>query len=158
MLSQLEEKQVTYLKVLVTSALPVVELRGGIPLGLYLGLTLWQSFMASLAGNIMIIYPWLWVLERLEEFLARNKLTAPVYRMLINKVSKKEAMFQKYGKFALFLFVAIPLSTTGAWTACVAARFFRIPRRDAFWPIALGVVAAGFIVLFNSYLVIDVFN
>ncbi|HZK24311.1 MAG TPA: small multi-drug export protein [Oscillospiraceae bacterium] len=148
----------TYLKVLVTSALPVVELRGGIPLGLYLGLTLWQAFFASLAGNMLIVYPWLWVLERLEEFLAKNTVTAPVYRMLINKVSKKKDMFRKYGKFALFLFVAIPLPTTGAWTACVAARFFRVPKREAFWVIALGVVAAGFVILFNSYLVIDVFN
>lgn len=148
----------TYLKVLVTSALPIVELRGGIPLGLYLGLTLWEAFIASLAGNMLIIYPWLWVLECLEEFLAKNKVTAPVYRMLINKVSKKKDMFQKYGKFALFLFVAIPLPTTGAWTACVAARFFRVPRYEAFWAIALGVVAAGIVILFNSYLVIDVFN
>ena len=156
MLSQLEEKQVTYLKVLVTSALPVVELRGGIPLGLYLGLTLWQSFMASLAGNIMIIYPWLWVLERLEEFLARNKLTAPVYRMLINKVSKKEAMFQSTANFALFLFVAIPLPTTGPGLP-VWQRVFRIPGVMLLGH-SPGVVAAGFIVLFNSYLVIDVFN
>ena len=55
MLSQLEEKQVTYLKVLVTS-LYGGRIKSGIPLGLYLGLTLWQSFMAS-GGNIMIIYP-----------------------------------------------------------------------------------------------------
>lgn len=147
-----------YLKVLFTSALPVVELRGGLPLGLYLGLPLWEAFLFSFLGNIMIIYPLLWLLARLEAFLAKNKVTAPIYRMMINKVSKKKEMFIKYGKFALFLFVAIPLPTTGAWTACMAARFFRIPIRDAFVSIALGVLTAGLIVLFNSYLIVDVFN
>ncbi len=147
-----------YLKVLFTSALPVVELRGGLPLGLYLGLSLWEAFLFSFLGNIMIIYPLLKLLEHLEIFLAQNKVTAPVYRMMVNKVRKKKDLFVKYGKYGLFLFVAIPLPTTGAWTACVAARFFRIPTRDAFWAITLGVLAAGLIVLFNSYLIVDVIN
>ncbi|MCR3923328.1 MAG: small multi-drug export protein [Firmicutes bacterium] len=147
-----------YLQVFFMSALPVIELRGGLPLGLYLGLPLWEAFFISLAGNMIIVYPLLWALERLETWIAANRVTAPVYRMLVNKVSKKKDMFAKYGKFALFLFVAVPLPTTGAWTACVAARFFHVPTKHAFWAIALGVVTAGLVVLFNSYLVIDVFS
>ena len=158
-LSNLEEKDnVAYLKVLFTSALPVLELRGGLPLGIYLGLSLWEAFLFSFLGNVMIIYPVLKLLERLEVFLAQNKVTAPLYRMMIKKVSKKKDLFIKYGKYGLFLFVAVPLPTTGAWTACIAARFFRIPTREAFGAIALGVLAAGLFVLFNSYLLVDVIN
>jgi uncharacterized membrane protein len=146
-----------YLKVYLLSALPIVELRGGLPLGISLGMPWWEAFVVSYLGNIVIIYPWLLVLEHLEGFLARNRITAPVYKMLIRKVSKKKELFAKYGKYALFIFVAIPLPTTGAWTACVAARFFRIPTREAFVIILFGVLAAGIIMLLYP-LLLAVFN
>jgi uncharacterized membrane protein len=149
---------VEYLKVFLTSALPVIELRGGLPLGLSLGLPLWEAFLLSFLGNIVIIYPWLWFLERLEDFLAHNKVTAPVHAMMIRKVSRKRELFVKYGKYALFFFVAIPLPTTGAWTACVAARFFRIPINKAFWVIVTGVFVAGLIMILTSVFFINTFN
>ena len=97
-----------YLKVFLLSALPVVELRGGLPLGISLGMPWWEAFVVSYLGNIVIIYPWLLVLEHLEGFLARNRITAPVYKMLIRKVSKKKELFAKYGKYALLFLLPFP--------------------------------------------------
>jgi len=142
-----------YLKVFVMSALPVVELRGGLPLGISLGLAEWEAFLCSYLGNIAIIPPLLWLLERLEDFIAKNRVTAPFYQMMLRKAIKNKELFARYGKYALFLFVAVPLPSTGAWTACVAARFFRIPSRQAFVIISLGVLAAGFIMLAMTWFI-----
>ncbi|NLM45362.1 MAG: small multi-drug export protein [Firmicutes bacterium] len=143
-----------YLKVFIMSTLPVVELRGGLPLGISLGLAVWEAFLCSYLGNIVIIPPFLWVLERLEKFIAKNRVTAPFYQIMLRKAVKKKELFARYGKYALFIFVAVPLPTTGAWTACVAARFFRIPSRQAFAIISLGVLAAGLIMLAMTWFVI----
>lgn len=147
-----------HLQVFLMSALPVAEIRGGIPLGIYLGLPGWEALLVSVLGNVAIILPWLFVLSRLEEVFAVNRVTAPFYRGMVHRAEKRKATFVKYGKYALFFFVAIPLPTTGAWTACVAARLFRIPEREAFWIITMGVIAAGILVLSKVSLFTGTFN
>ncbi len=138
---------VDYLKVFILSMVPVIELRGGFPLGIYLGLPRWEALLVSVLGNISIIVPWLWVLTKFEQVLARNRAAKGLYQRMVRKAEGKKESFRKYGKYALFLFVAVPLPVTGAWTACVAARLFRIPVRDAFVIIALGVLSSGIIML-----------
>jgi uncharacterized membrane protein len=136
-----------YLKVFVLSAMPIVEIRGGLPLGMYLGLSRWEALFVSVLGNIAIIFPLLWVLTRIEKVLAMNKYVRRVYDRMVRKAEGKRESFRRFGKYALFLFVAIPLPTTGAWTACVAARLFKIPDREAFVIITLGVIASGLLVM-----------
>ena len=58
--------------------------------------------------------------------------------------------------FALFIFVAIPLPTTGAWVGSLVANFLDLPLKKAFPPLALGVAVAGFIVLFATGAVVSV--
>lgn len=143
-----------YLKVFLVAALPVIEIRGAVPLGiLYYGLRGREALLVGILGNIAMIFPWLWVLCWLEGFFADNRVTAPLYGSLVRRVEKKKASFAKYGKYALFLFVAVPLPTTGAWTACIASRVFRIPMRDTFIFVALGVVASGVLVLVKTKLI-----
>jgi uncharacterized membrane protein len=149
---------VSYLKVFVFSMVPVFELRGGFPLGILLGLTRWEALLFSVLGNVAIILPWLLVLARLEKMVIRNRAVLGLYQRLIRGAERKKDGFRKYGKYVLFLFVAVPLPTTGAWTACVAARFFRIPLRDSFLIIAAGVVTSGFIMLLAKILALSGFE
>lgn len=146
-----------YLRVFFVAALPVFEIRGAVPLGIYYGLRSWEALLIGVLGNIAIIMPWLLVLCWLEDFFGENRLTAPLYRSLIRRVEKRKASFAKYGKVALFLFVAVPLPTTGAWTACIASRVFRIPMRETFVFIALGVVAAGVLMVLKTKLIMQTF-
>lgn len=148
----------TYLKVFFLSALPVVEIRGGVPMGVSLGMTGLEALIVSALGNVAIIVPWLIALCYLEAFFAHNRITAPFYNRMVRKAEKKRHVFLKYGKYALFLFVAIPLPITGAWTACVASRVFRIPMWDTVWIISVGVVMAGLIVLASTMMVLGVFS
>jgi len=149
---------VNYLKVFVFSMLPVIELRGGFPLGIILGLPRWEALLISILGNISIIVPWLWVLEKFEQALARNRAVKGFYLRAVRKVQGKKDAFRKYGKYALFLFVAVPFPTTGAWTACIAARLFRIRKRESFLVISLGVVASGLIMLAGKMLALSGIN
>ncbi len=144
-----------YLKVFVLSMLPVIELRGGFPLGIMLGLSRWEALLISVLGNVSIILPLLWVLTKFEQVLAQNRAVKSLYLRMVRKAEGKKESFRKYGKYALFLFVAVPLPVTGAWTACVAARLFRIPVRDAFIIIALGVLSSGFIMLLGKIITLS---
>ncbi len=136
-----------YLKVFILSATPIFEIRGGLPLGIGLGLARWEAFAISVLGNISVIIPLRFILWKLEEFLLESKLTSGLYGKMARKARSKKASFEKYGKYALFLFVAIPLPTTGAYTACVAAHIFKISLRDSFFIISAGVVCSGAIIL-----------
>jgi len=136
-----------YLKVFILSATPIIEIRGGLPLGIMLGLSRWEAFAVSALGNIAVIIPLRLLLWKLEIFLVQNRLTNGLYGRMVRKARSKRASFEKYGKYALLLFVAVPLPTTGAWTACVAAHIFGISIRNSFMIISAGVICSGLIIL-----------
>jgi uncharacterized membrane protein len=144
-----------YLKVFLLSATPISELRGGIPLGIILGLSPAKTFLTAILGNMVIVLPWLLILCRMEAFLAENRFTRPFFNSMARKAERGRPAFQKYGKYALFFFVAIPFPSTGAYTACVASRIFRIHPRDTFWIIFAGVITAGLLVLLKTLLIAD---
>ncbi|ACB84838.1 COG2426 family protein [Natranaerobius thermophilus] len=138
------------LKVIVFSMLPVVEIRGGIPLGISLGFHPIQAFIFSALGNIAIILPLIVILNLLDPFFRSLPGIRLIYEKSIDRVLARRDRYLKYGKYVLFFFVAIPFPTTGAWTACLASYIFQIPKKDSFWIISTGVLTAGLIVLLIS--------
>jgi len=131
------------------AVLPLSELRGAIPLGiLKFGFDSYKAFVISVAGNILPVLPLLFGLEKTSEYLSRrfywfNKF----FNWLFERTRiKHSGRFAYWGDLALFIFVAIPLPLTGAYSGAVAAFVFGIPKVHAFWSIVLGVLAAGLIV------------
>lgn len=138
--------------VMFFSALPIVELRGGIPLGISMGFTPFESFILSVIGNLIPI-PFLLKLYRpIIRYIARTKLLVKPASWVVKKVDSSTSKVIKYEMLGLFLLVAIPLPTTGAWTGSAVAAFLKIDFRKAWVIISLGVIAAGLIVLSLSYL------
>ena len=142
--------------VLLVAALPVVELRGAIPLGVALGLSPWESFLWALLENLIraerrlyLVVPLaLGLLPWAVGLATRMPLFARAWRALEVRVRLKgEAQVQRLGALGLFLFVAVPLPGTGAWSGAVLAVVLGVRRRYAFPALALGVVAAGLLVL-----------
>ena len=119
--------------VLLVAALPVVELRGAIPLGVALGLSPWESFLWALLGNLLVVPLDLGLLPWAVGLATRMPLFARAWRALEVR--------------GLFLSVAVPLPGTGAWSGAVLAVVLGVRRRYAFPALALGVVAAGLLVL-----------
>ena len=137
--------------VVLFSMLPIIELRGGIPLGISLGFTPIQSFLLSILGNLIPI-PFLIKLYRpIIRYIARTKYFIKPASWVVKKVDDSSKKVKKYQMLGLFLLVAIPLPTTGAWTGSAVAAFLKLDFKKAWLIISLGVVTAGVIMLIFSY-------
>ena len=142
--------------VLIISMIPLVELRGAIPvaIGMDLGLPEWLVLIVAIIGN-MIPIPFIYFFAR--KFLAwgATKKWKPL-KQFCNFCLKKgekggEKLLKKAGNhgtyFALFLFVAIPLPGTGAWTGTLAACILNLDFKKTTLAIIAGVLVAGLIML-----------
>ena len=131
----------------LVSLVPVVELRGGIPFGVALGLTHWQAFLAAVVGNIIPL-PFIVVYIRRVFQWMRGHLPAldKVVDRLERKAQLKGRKVSKYKYLGLMIFVSIPLPGTGGWTGALAAAFLDMPLRRAMPALVFGVLIAGFLV------------
>jgi uncharacterized membrane protein len=134
------------LVVMIVGALPVSELRGAIPLGLYFGMPISKAFLLGVLGNIIFVAPALFLFEPISSFLRKFKVWARFFEWLFERTKKNSDAVQKYEALGLFLFVATPLPMTGAWSGVIAASLFKIKFRYAFPAIILGIISAGIIV------------
>lgn len=121
------------------SAMPLVELRAGIPVGHALQLPPLQTYLLAIVGNMLPTLPLLMLLR----LSLVRRLTAP----LLSRATKKAALISIASRRrALAWFVALPLPGTGAWTACFIAFVLGMRIRDALIAILGGVLVAGAIV------------
>jgi len=130
------------------SMLPVIEIRGAIPVAVYLlKMPLFQAYLWSVIGNCLIIIPFIIFLEKFSQYLMKYKFFKIFFEWWFSRAKKNKNLMQKYEALGLAIFVAIPLPVTGAWTACVLAYIFCIKKRYAVPAIFLGVAVAGLIVM-----------
>lgn len=131
------------LLVIIVSAMPILELRGGLPLAFGFGFPFWKAVLLSLFGNALPIIPVLLLFQPLSKWLLRFKWYRSFYTWLHKKAIKNGQNVSRYGAIGLALFTAVPLPTTGAYSACFAASFFGIRFWYALVSIIVGVVIAG---------------
>lgn len=135
------------------SMIPIAELRVGIPTAVFgWQLPAMTALFWAVLGNCLPIVPLYFGLERFRSFAAVHIpfLVRPIDHALGRGEQKLKEQYGRYGAFALFLFTAIPLPLTGAWTATAAAVALKIPFKYAGPAIALGVLTAGIIVVIIS--------
>lgn len=138
--------------VLIVSAMPIIELRGGLPLAyIHYDFSLVKSFVLSVIGNLLPLVPLLLLFRPTSKWLMRFSWYRKMYEWLYHRTIKKSSNIEKYGAIGLMLFTALPLPTTGAYSACVAASIFVISFRYAFFSIALGVIIAAIIVSLGMF-------
>ncbi len=131
----------------LVSMLPVVELRGGIPFGIGVGLPMYLSVIASVVGN-MIPVPFLILFtRRVFEWLRKHipKLDGFISKLEARAVSKRE-MVLRYKFWGLLILVAIPLPGTGAWTGALVAAVLNLRMKMSLPAIFGGVLVAAAIV------------
>ena len=138
------------LEILIVSALPISEIRGGIPLAIYYGLDPISAYILAFIGNLIPIPFLLIFLENIIKLMGKIEILAKPYNKLLSRVEKRRKLIEKYGYFGLTLFVAIPLPITGAWTASLLATILNLRKLKSFMFISIGVAIAGFIVLISS--------
>lgn len=142
---------VRYLLTAGIGMVPIIELRGAIPVGvLTFKLSYLESFLCSFIGNIIPVYFIVKFIRPLFDFFGRWKILKVIIDWATEKATKhiqENEKLQNAVSLGLFLFVAIPLPGTGAWVGSLIANFLNLPPKKAIPPIILGVFTAGVIVL-----------
>lgn len=143
------------LKTLFIGMLPVLEIRGAIPVGVAAGLDPWSAFFVGFVGNMLPV-PFLILLTRkIIEWMKKHHILDKLTSFLERKGSQKAQTVQKYSFWGLFILVAIPLPGTGAWTGALVASLLDMRLKRALPAIAMGVIVAGLIVLLATYGVVS---
>ena len=152
------EKVGRELCVLFCSMLPIIELRGAIPLGASLGLPLWQTFVISVVGNLLPVPFILLLIRWVLEVMKTIKPLAKIAYWLEAKAEKNRDKIERYAFWGLVLFVAVPLPGTGAWTGSLVAAVTRMRFWRAMLAATLGVLIAGVVMSAASYGVVAAFR
>lgn len=140
-----------YFYLFCISLLPVIELRGGIPAGAAMGLPFWQVYLICVLGNLLPVPFIILFAKTILQKLATLPKIGPFFDRIIRRADQKAAEIAQYEKWGLFLFVAIPLPGTGAWTGSLAAAILRMRLLTAVLCITAGVLVSGLIMGGISY-------
>ena len=141
----------------LTAMVPVLELRGAIPVGVAAGLSPAAACAVSVLGNMVPVPFILLLIRRIFDFLRGTRLFGPKIQWLERRAHLKGRVVRKYRLPGLIILVAIPLPGTGAWTGALVAALLDIRLRHAVPAIFLGVVIAGAIVTVLTYGVVQLF-
>lgn len=140
------------------SMVPIIELRGAIPIAVGAGLPYYIAIPIAVIGNLLPVPFIIMFIKQVFAWIRRKlpKLNSMVDKLEERAHSKSETV-QKSVFWGLFIFVAIPLPGTGAWTGALIAAMLDMRLKKAFPAIALGVITAGAIVAVVTALGIDIF-
>ncbi len=137
------------LNTLITSMLPISELRGALPLALlHYKMDFLTAYSISVIGNMLPVIAIVFLLDPVQKFLSKHsRLFHWFFQKLFNRTRAKHTKrFEAMEEIALVTFVAIPLPMTGAWTGALAAFVFGIPPKKSIPLIFIGVLIASIIV------------
>lgn len=142
------------------SMIPIIELRGAIPLGAGLGLPWWQSYLIAVAGNMVPVPFILLLIRHVLAWMERSRVAFfnRIGGWLHRKVDKNRAKIEKYSFWGVALFVAIPLPATGAWTGSLVAAMIDMKFWRAMLSALIGVMIAGVIMTLGSYGIVAAFR
>ena len=148
--------------VFLISLLPILELRGALIAASLLGVPWQVAAPLAVVGNLLLVPFIIYFIESILNFLA---IRGPIQKIASKLIQKGRAggekMLEKYPNqlmLGLFLFVAIPLPGTGAWTGALIAALLGLPPRKSILPIALGIMVACLLMLLLTYFVPGLFG
>ena len=150
-----------YLIIFFVSMVPLIELRGAIPISTAYHLPLFTSYIICIIGNMLPV-PFIYLFARKILIWGKDKKIIGKFCDFCLKKGEKggKKLQEKAGKglyVALLLFVGIPLPGTGAWTGTLAASILDMDFKKSILAVMLGVLLAGIIMLILSLGVINIF-
>ena len=147
-----------YIMIFFVSMVPIVELRGAIPISQGFGLPLLQSYIICVIGNMLPVPVIFFFARKVLIWGKDKKFIGGFFTWCLDKGERGgEKLKEKAGKglyVALLLFVGIPLPGTGAWTGSLIAALLGIRFKKAFPAIMLGICMATVILWFVSYVLL----
>lgn len=142
----------------LVSMLPIVELRGGIPVAAVMGIDFLPALGLCVAGNLLPIPFILWLIIPIFKWMKGTRAFSPLVNKLESKTLSKKERLEKGEFWGLMLFVGIPLPGTGAWTGALLAALLGIKFKKAIVAIICGVLIAAGIMSAIFYAFPDIFK
>lgn len=147
-----------YIIVFFISMVPIVELRGAIPIAESLKLNIFLYYPIAIVGNILPVPIIFWFARKVLEWGKDKKFIGKFFIWCLEKGAKGGEKLKKSAGnsgifWALLLFVGIPLPGTGAWTGTLAASFLNLDFKTSITAVSLGVILAGIIMSLGSKIV-----
>lgn len=151
-----------YISIFLLSMVPIVELRGAIPVAVSMDLNYWVSLVICVIGNMLPVPVIYFFARKVLIWGADKKYTRKFFTFCLEKGHRGgEKLRQKAGRgglfIALMLFVGIPIPGTGAWTGTLAASFLDMGFKSTVAAVSLGVVIAGLIMGIGSLVAVGIF-
>ncbi len=140
-----------YFWVFFVSMLPLIELRGAVPIGVGMGLPFITTYLVAAFGNMIPVPFILWLVKPVLQFMAKFKVFNKIVTYVMEKGHNAGAKFGNAKYWALYTFVAIPLPGTGAWTGSLAAALLDLDKGKSLLAVLGGVLTAGIIMGVVSY-------
>lgn len=150
------------LTIIVIAVIPIIELRGSIPVGVAMGMPLWESFLWAWVGSSLVAPVLLLILRPVLDWMKKTKwfrslalAVESTFRSRADKVVKEgdrnDPKKMKKKMLGVYTFVAVPLPLTGVWTGSAVAAFLDMPFWKALVSVLLGNLTAGAIVTTLTY-------
>lgn len=154
---------VKYLSIFFVSMVPLIELRGAIPMAVGMDLNYWSALAVCMLGNMLPVPIIYFFARKVLIWGAHKKYIGKFFRFCLEKGEHGgQRLVRKAGRGGLFvalmLFVGIPLPGTGAWTGTLAASFLNMGIKSTALSVSLGVLLAGLIMGLASVGVFSVFG
>lgn len=152
-----------YLIAFLVSMIPLIELRGGVPYAVLMGLDYWTALIVCAIANMLPVPIIYFFARKVLEWGKDKKYIGKFFTFCIEKGERGgQKLTAKAGRGGLFvalmLFVGIPLPGTGAWTGTLAASFLNMGIKSTSLAVSLGVIIAGIIMGVVSMTGIHVFG
>ncbi|NLY36470.1 MAG: small multi-drug export protein [Tissierellia bacterium] len=148
----------SYLMTILLSLMPISEVRGGIPFAMSQGIPFPLSLLLPMLANMLVVFPLLFMVKPLFSFLRQHHLFERLIGAYEKRAGRKMNRHLNFKKVGLFLFVAIPLPTTGVYTGVVASILAGMKAREAMLPLLLGVFVASILTYLAASGLLGFFN
>lgn len=156
-----------YLTVFLISIIPMIEVRGAIPIGVSMGMNIWVSYVFSVLSALVICPILIFCLKPVLNALKKTKLfkklavsfedmfgekAQKINDKTVNfdedseEAKKKKRLNTLYKMLGVFMFVAIPLPMTGVWTGTAVAVFVGLKWYQSLLTVVVGNFVAGAII------------
>lgn len=138
------------LTIAIISMIPLIELRGSIPVGIGLGIPYLKTVLISFIGSSIPSFFIIWFIGYIFDILRNIDFMDKIIERINTKVYNKRDKIEKYGYLGLILFVGIPLPGTGAWSGSLLAYLLQLNKPKALLSVIAGNAIAAFIMTLVS--------
>lgn len=135
-----------YFHLFIISMAPLIELRGAMIYAAANDMPFLQSFICCVLGNMLPVPFLIKFSKGILLYLAKVDKIGWVFQKIIDRGNRKAEKIGGWELLGLFLFVAVPLPGTGAWTASLVSALLQLRIKKSLLAIGAGVIACGIIV------------